>query len=142
MIEAELLQQEADRQERVLQLLRRQRQLLLEGPCQELIPVNRELLEAMEQAAAATEHRLALTRRRSARALNSAARKQWYRLRRASLLVREEAALNQRLAAELLAQTEHKLELTGASVAYTAEGRKETGLTDASEGGWLLDQAA
>jgi len=52
-----LLEQEAASHERVLGLLRHQRELLIGGRCEELGVVNRELLEAMEEATALSQAR-------------------------------------------------------------------------------------
>jgi hypothetical protein len=132
----------------VLSLLRRQRELLTSGRCNDLLSLNEELLTAIEEAAAASQSRA--RRQKAMQRGESASRRvsfqqtsaednrvgdrddegvvaddAWQQLRRTLRLVEKEAALNQNLAAETLAETEFTLDLLGMAGAYLPDGKRQ-----------------
>lgn len=134
---AQVIYEEAQAHKRVGELLKRQRELIVEGQEEDLMRLNEELIEAIGEAHAATHRRRrtleALKLRLSAPMLAAA----WAELRLALRMVKEQARLSEEVAGERLADVRFLLGLLEPVVeGYGKDGRRYGGGQAA-----LLDRA-
>jgi len=133
---AQVIYEEAEAHKRVGELLRKQRELMVAGKDEELAKVNEQLIDAIGEAHAATQRRRRVLAELGVRMSMPMLGAAWAELRGALRMVKNEAALSEEMAGEMLADVQFLLGLLQPAMeGYGRDGRRY------ASGPALLDKA-